>query len=111
LYIDISSVAELTTKEFDGKSLVLGANTTLTEAIEIFTQIAKDNPNFAYLKLMADHIDLIANVPVRNRGTLAGNLMIKHDHNDFPSDIFLILETAGALLTVGTNYLSKMITK
>jgi hypothetical protein len=37
--------------------------------------------------------------------------MIKHDHNDFPSDIFLILETAGALLTVGTNYLSKMITK
>jgi xanthine dehydrogenase/oxidase len=66
LYIDISSVAELTTKEFDGKSLVLGANTTLTEAIEIFTQIAKDNPNFAYLKLMADHIDLIANVPVRN---------------------------------------------
>jgi xanthine dehydrogenase/oxidase len=66
LYIDISSVAELTTKQFDGKSLVLGANTTLTEAIEIFTQIAKDNPNFAYLKLMADHIDLIANVPVRN---------------------------------------------
>ncbi|KAJ3622741.1 hypothetical protein MTP99_019023 [Tenebrio molitor] len=104
LYIDISSVAELTTKEFDGKSLVLGANTTLTEAIEIFTQIAKDNPNFAYLKLMADHIDLIANVPVRNRGTLAGNLMIKHDHNDFPSDIFLILETAGALLTVVSLY-------
>ncbi|XP_068917112.1 xanthine dehydrogenase-like [Tenebrio molitor] len=104
LYIDISSVAELTTKQFDGKSLILGANTTLTEAIEIFTQIAKDNPNFAYLKLMADHIDLIANVPVRNRGTLAGNLMIKHDHNDFPSDIFLILETAGALLTVVSLY-------
>ena len=29
-------------------------------------------------------------------GTLAGNLMLKHAHNDFPSDIFVILEAVGA---------------
>jgi xanthine dehydrogenase/oxidase len=27
--------------------------------------------------------------------------MIKHDHHEFPSDIFLILETVGAELTIG----------
>lgn len=34
-------------------------------------------------------------------GTLAGNLSIKHQHNDFPSDIFLIFETVGAVFTIG----------
>jgi xanthine dehydrogenase/oxidase len=29
-------------------------------------------------------------------GTLAGNLMLKHAHNDFPSDVFVLLEAIGA---------------
>ncbi|CAG9765804.1 unnamed protein product [Ceutorhynchus assimilis] len=33
-------------------------------------------------------------------GTLAGNLMIKHHHNEFPSDGFLILETVAATLVI-----------
>lgn len=33
-------------------------------------------------------------------GSIAGNLSIKHQHIEFPSDIFLILETAGATLTI-----------
>ena len=37
---------------------------------------------------------------IRNQGTLAGNLMMKHAHQDFPSDVFLILETVGALLEI-----------
>ncbi|XP_063928230.1 uncharacterized protein LOC135141244 [Zophobas morio] len=100
LYIDVTSIPELTLYEFKGDSLVLGANITLSNTIEVFQNIAKTYPNFSYLNQMADHIDLIANVPVRNRATLAGNLMIKHDHNEFPSDVFLLLETVGALLTV-----------
>lgn len=30
---------------------------------------------------------------------MAGNLSIKHAHNEFPSDMFLILETVGAIMT------------
>lgn len=42
------------------------------------------------------------------RGTLAGNLLIKHDYHEFPSDVFLLLETVNATITVGkyTNYSS-----
>jgi hypothetical protein len=34
-------------------------------------------------------------------GTIAGNLSIKHEHPEFPSDVFLLLVTVGATLTIG----------
>ena len=40
---------------------------------------------------------------MRNTGTLAGNLMIKHAHQYFPSDCFLMLETLGANVVVGKS--------
>jgi len=33
-------------------------------------------------------------------GSVAGNLMIKHAHNEFPSDLFLVLETVGGRVNV-----------
>jgi len=42
----------------------------------------------------------VANVPVRNAGTVAGNLMVKHAHPEFPSDLALTLSAAGAIITV-----------
>ncbi|KAG4073274.1 hypothetical protein HA402_008620 [Bradysia odoriphaga] len=51
----------------------------------------------------SNHMDLIANVPVRNCGTIAGNLSIKHAHKEFPSDMFIILEGCGAMLTIAVN--------
>lgn len=36
-------------------------------------------------------------------GTIGGNLMIKHQHNEFPSDIYLLLETVGAQVTISKN--------
>ncbi|KAJ3639855.1 hypothetical protein Zmor_003190 [Zophobas morio] len=100
LYIDITAVPELQARSAQNDVCVLGANNTLTNTIEFFYEVAKKFTGFAYLEAVADHISLVANVPVRNRGTIAGNLMIKHDHHDFPSDIFLVLETVGAILTI-----------
>ncbi|KAF7271079.1 hypothetical protein GWI33_016039 [Rhynchophorus ferrugineus] len=96
VYIDIANVAELIAIQSDASSLSLGGNCSLTIMMETFRRIAKQNANFSYLNKMADHIDLVAHVPVRNIGTIAGNLMIKHEHGEFPSDIFLILETVNA---------------
>ncbi|XP_050309802.1 uncharacterized protein LOC126745822 isoform X2 [Anthonomus grandis grandis] len=100
LYIDVTSVIELTSYNPTPNNLVLGANITLTSAMQILRKVAKIYTQFIYLNKMADHIDLVAHVPVRNIGTLAGNLMMKHKHNEFPSDIFLILETANAVLVI-----------
>ncbi|XP_018569700.1 probable aldehyde oxidase gad-3 [Anoplophora glabripennis] len=100
IYIDVTSVGELTNYSFSNNTLILGGNFTLTHAIELFAKISKENKNFSYLSDMEEHINLIANVPVRNIGTIAGNLMIKYTHNDFPSDIFLIMETYNAVIVI-----------
>ncbi|KAJ8949770.1 hypothetical protein NQ318_018999 [Aromia moschata] len=99
-YIDVTSVTELTSYSVEKETLILGGNVTLNKAIDIFRRTSEKNPGFAYMSQMAEHIDLVANVPVRNIGTLAGNLMTKHDHNEFPSDIFLLLETFEAQLVI-----------
>ncbi|XP_037080516.1 xanthine dehydrogenase-like [Pollicipes pollicipes] len=49
---------------------------------------------------MARHLLLVANTPVRNAGTWAGNLMIKYHHREFPSDVFLLLAAAKAKLKI-----------
>ncbi|XP_063385400.1 uncharacterized protein LOC134671467 [Cydia fagiglandana] len=97
--IDISSVEELKGYSFD-QNLVLGAGTTLSETMKTFQTVSSTEDNFWYLEKLREHLDLVAHIPVRNLGSIAGNLMVKHKHNDFPSDVFLLLETIGAYLTI-----------
>ena len=81
---------------------------TISEAIEALKK-ASEMDGYEYCKDIAKHWQRVANTPIRNAGTLAGNLMLKHAHREFPSDVFLLLETIGAMLTIGikfTNYLS-----
>ena len=49
---------------------------------------------------MADHIRKVAHPSVRNIGTIGGNLMLKHSYQDFPSDLFLLIEAIGAKLMI-----------
>ncbi|KAG5330334.1 ALDO1 oxidase, partial [Acromyrmex heyeri] len=67
--------------------LVLGGSLTLTTALETFQKYSNDT-GFKYLSHLAQHVEIIANVPVRNIGTIAGNLMLKYQHKEFPSDLF-----------------------
>ena len=36
-------------------------------------------------------------------GTWAGNLMLTHDNDDFPSDVYTIMEAVGAKVTIATS--------
>lgn len=40
---------------------------------------------------MSSHIKKIANTPVRSVASWAGNVMMAHNHNWFPSDMYLVL--------------------
>ena len=68
MYIDVGGVAELKSLITE-PNLVLGGNMSLTEAMDTFNRISKENVCYKYTKALADHIDLIANVPVRNVST------------------------------------------
>ncbi|XP_025074447.1 xanthine dehydrogenase-like [Pogonomyrmex barbatus] len=99
LYIDINDVPDLCHIQKTDENLTLGGNVSLRVMMETFQKYSSD-AKFKYLRHLAEHIDLVAHVPVRNIGTIAGNLMIKHEHNEFPSDIFLILETVGTQIYI-----------
>ncbi|XP_018363392.1 PREDICTED: xanthine dehydrogenase/oxidase-like [Trachymyrmex cornetzi] len=99
IYIDINDISELRNIQITKDYLVLGGNVTITMAIQTLQKYSTE-PKFRYLRQLAEHVEKIANVPVRNIGSIAGNLMIKHAHNEFPSDMFLVLETVGAQIHI-----------
>lgn len=64
LYIDINGVSELR-KHIINSNIILGANINLTETMLYLTEYGKVK-GFEYVLELVKHIDLIANVPVRN---------------------------------------------
>ncbi|XP_031636493.1 xanthine dehydrogenase-like [Contarinia nasturtii] len=102
IFIDIKAIEELQTIKADESSLIFGGNVSLTELMETLRGAATRCNKYTYGTELAKHIDLVAHVPVRNAGTIAGNLCIKHAHNEFSSDIFLLLETIGAHLKIAS---------
>lgn len=99
-FIDINGIAELHTIQSTDLSLSIGALVTLTEAIRTFGQSARSMPGFAYCDLLSQHFERIANVPVRNVASVAGNLCYKHQHPEFPSDVFVTMDSIDARLIV-----------
>ncbi len=100
--------------------MTIGGGTTLTHLMELFDKIGAENPDYWYTPILAEHIGKIGSTPVRNvsnqyliilnfefkyiillhffrqLGSIAGNLMLKHAHIEFPSDVFICFETVGA---------------
>ncbi|KAM7359329.1 uncharacterized protein ACRADG_006685 [Cochliomyia hominivorax] len=98
-YIDVNGIADLKKYKITNGKLKLGANLSLTETMDIFTEASKEI-GFEYCEQLWNHFDLIANVPVRNTGTLAGNISTKKKYPEFPSDIFLTFETLDVQVVV-----------
>ncbi|XP_073946531.1 uncharacterized protein [Choristoneura fumiferana] len=99
ILIDVSGISELKGYRFD-QNMVLGAGTTLSDVIDIFEAVANTEGYFWYLEKLRQHLLMVAHIPVRNLATIAGNLMVKYQHRDFQSDVFLLLEAVGAYITI-----------
>jgi xanthine dehydrogenase/oxidase len=65
VYIDVGDVTEL--KSYSTEPiLTLGGNMSMSETTDLFNEVSSRSSNYAYVKILANHIDLIASVPVRN---------------------------------------------
>lgn len=100
VFVDVTDVAELSAHKLNPDSLEIGGNVPLAEVMEIFTRTARENQKFRYLKEVVKHLDLVANTPVRNSATIAGNLMMKYNNLSFLSDICLLIEGVGAKIII-----------
>ncbi|CAK1590833.1 unnamed protein product [Parnassius mnemosyne] len=99
--IDIKPVQELKNYYID-QNLVIGAGMALNDLIDLFEQVSKKHEEFSYLQKLSEHLNLVAHIPVRNIASIAGNLMLKHREQTFSSDVFLLLETVCAILTIAS---------
>lgn len=64
MLFDVSRVSELKDYIID-QNLVVGAGNTLTEFMEILKKLS-DRENFEYVDVLIEHLELVANIAVRN---------------------------------------------
>jgi xanthine dehydrogenase/oxidase len=98
-YIDLKKVKELYSVNIENTYISIGSAVPLNQLIDILQVTATKSVSF---QPIADHLKKIANVPVRNIGSWAGNLMLTHNHSNFPSDVFTVMQSAGATVTICT---------
>lgn len=99
VYVDINNIGDLH-KISKNTPLIVGGGVNLTDLQGILSSVGSTNTDYWYGQILAEHIGKIGSVPLRNAGSIAGNLMLKHAHREFPSDLFVVLETVGAKVTI-----------
>ncbi|KAG1662692.1 Abscisic-aldehyde oxidase [Nymphon striatum] len=77
-----------------------GSNISLNEVIQMLRNLFQQDKAMKYVDEIADFIETVGNRHIRNISGWAGNLGLKHKHNDFQSDIYLIFEAVAAKITV-----------
>jgi carbon-monoxide dehydrogenase medium subunit len=90
--IDIKKVERLHRLEWDGESLRVGACVT-HHTLELSPVVRERAPLFSYAESQ------VANIRVRNQGTLGGNLCFNDPHSD-PGTVLLVYETS---VTAGSD--------
>lgn len=112
IYIDIRDIEELNVTVIASDGVKIGAATTITKLIGILQEAQQDYPDYRtlwYSKLI-DHLLRVANFQIRNTASWAGNLMLVHDHLNFPSDIYVIMMAARAQLIIADATSTQQVT-
>lgn len=99
--INVKNVQELNRIEKTSEKVTIGSAVSISDLIKTFETSSKEDPNsFKHLKRSADHLRKVASGHVRNIASWSGNLALKRQHPEFPSDVLVILESIGAKLNV-----------
>jgi xanthine dehydrogenase/oxidase len=106
LLIDVSLIPALRQLGEQDWGVSIGGGISFTELEEFLGRVVQSRPaaQTEGLRALREHVRRIANVMVRNVGTLAGNLMITRAHVEegapFPSDLYTVLAALGAAVTI-----------
>lgn len=65
VFIDVSAVYDLHSSPMSSTTLKMGGNVSITEAMRVLRKAARQR-GFEYCEQLADHMDKVANVGVRN---------------------------------------------
>ncbi|XP_055380079.1 uncharacterized protein LOC129611138 [Condylostylus longicornis] len=101
-FININKISELSMQQILSDRIEIGGSTTISNVLDLLLE-ASTISGFEYCLDIYNHWSLVATLAVRNVAGLAGNLMIKHDHLIFPSDIFIVLEAIKAQIEIMDN--------
>ena len=107
--IDIAGLDELRGFTTGDTGLSIGAGESLSSVVEELGRLVASRPagltkGFAAFRR---HLLDVANLQVRNIGSIGGNLMMTRAHAEttrpFPSDVYLVLATLGASITIASE--------
>jgi xanthine dehydrogenase/oxidase len=107
--IDVAALEELRGFRTDDTGLHVGAAESLSSVVDELGTLVATGPDaitkgFAAFRA---HLLDVANLQVRNVGSIGGNVMMTRAHAEtpepFPSDVYLVLATLGASLTVASE--------
>lgn len=107
--IDISSIAELGKIEEKDSGIYVGAAVSIQRLADYISEIVKKHSEAKTvgLKEFKRHAAYIAGLQIRSAGSIAGNIFMTKDHADhgapFPSDVYTIFATLGAIVTIGSE--------
>lgn len=99
--ISVRNVQELSRVEKTSDKLTIGSAVSLAELARVFESASRENAaSFQHLGKSAEHLRRVASGHVRNVASWSGNLALKRQHPEFPSDVLAILESIGAKLNL-----------
>uniref|UniRef100_A0A1I8GBT9 FAD-binding PCMH-type domain-containing protein n=1 Tax=Macrostomum lignano TaxID=282301 RepID=A0A1I8GBT9_9PLAT len=99
--LNIRNVPELYgIRDSEDGGLIIGSSVSLHELIVAFNDAGRRRPGFGHLGSVAEHLQRVANQAVRRNACWAGNLMMKHAHPEFPSDVYVLLEASRATVRI-----------
>ncbi|CAC5385055.1 XDH [Mytilus coruscus] len=84
ILMDLRGIQELYSVDVDS-TIILGGNLSITQLIEVFTRFQLTSSYAYFIQIL---------------GSWAGNIMLKHLHPEFQSDIYVCLEAANVGLVI-----------
>ncbi|XP_042860846.1 xanthine dehydrogenase/oxidase-like [Penaeus japonicus] len=99
VYIYTRHIPELSRVAQAEDGVVFGANVSISRVMEELETVSEGRSGYDYAKELVKNWHRVASTSVRNLGSWAGNLGMKLTHREFPSDIFINLLGAGAVIT------------